>query len=187
MREKILDTAYDIFCKKGYFNTTTNEIAKTAQVSIGSVYFYFKDKEAILLAVQERYNAAFMEAYNDAMQDMQQDIDDPGEWFIKLLERLIVLHRQSLEFNRELQELRKSVPQVAEMVNRHRGNIKQNLSEFMNSHREQITVHDIEAAILIALNIVNSTIDQVVFNTNDVDDQRIIRAGAEAVTKYLMG
>ena len=54
MREKILDTAYDIFCKKGYFNTTTNEIAKTAQVSIGSVYFYFKDKEAILLAVQER-------------------------------------------------------------------------------------------------------------------------------------
>lgn len=43
-KEKILGSALALFCKKGYYQTTTNEIAQRAQGSIGIRYSYFQDK-----------------------------------------------------------------------------------------------------------------------------------------------
>lgn len=186
MKQKILDTAYELFCKKGYFNTTTNEIAKAAKVSIGSVYFYFKDKDSILLEILRRYNESFTAVYNNGIQGLQPDFDNPSRWFSEFMECLIALHRKSVDFNRELQELRRSIPQVDEMFQRHNKNLRQEILDYMSRYREKVTVHDLEAAAIVTFNIVNSTVDQVVFCENDLDDERIIHAGAEAVCKYLM-
>ena len=54
-KEKIVSAAYQLFCEKGYYNTTTNEIAQVANVSIGSLYSYFKDKDTIFLEILERF------------------------------------------------------------------------------------------------------------------------------------
>ena len=51
----ILDTAADLFAEVGYEATTTNAIADRAGISIGSLYRYFPDKDAILKALSERY------------------------------------------------------------------------------------------------------------------------------------
>lgn len=45
------------FTKKGYYNTTTAEIAKFAGVSTGIVYSYFKDKKDIFLQSLDLYFA----------------------------------------------------------------------------------------------------------------------------------
>ncbi len=52
-REKILDTAMQVYAKKGYHNATVDEIAKSAGVSVGTAYRYFKDKKELLLATLE--------------------------------------------------------------------------------------------------------------------------------------
>ena len=51
----ILDTAADLFAQVGYESATTNAIAAQAGISIGSLYRYFPDKEAILRALANRY------------------------------------------------------------------------------------------------------------------------------------
>ncbi|KOF55660.1 MULTISPECIES: TetR/AcrR family transcriptional regulator [Clostridium] len=48
-KERIISAANNLFIEKGYFNITTAEIAKTAGLSTGTVYAYFKDKKNILL------------------------------------------------------------------------------------------------------------------------------------------
>lgn len=53
--EVILDAAERSFAKIGYEATTTNAIALLAQTSIGSLYQFFPNKEAILRAVADRY------------------------------------------------------------------------------------------------------------------------------------
>ena len=50
-REKILLVAARIFGKYGFQKTTIDEIARTAHKAKGSVYYYFKSKEALFLAV----------------------------------------------------------------------------------------------------------------------------------------
>ena len=50
-REKILLVAARMFGKYGFQKTTIDEIARTAHKAKGSVYYYFKSKEELFLAV----------------------------------------------------------------------------------------------------------------------------------------
>src|ERR1700744_2190440 len=47
VREEILDTARDLFIKKGYNNVTIREIAHQIEYAPGTIYLYFKDKAEI--------------------------------------------------------------------------------------------------------------------------------------------
>ena len=51
----ILDAAGDLFASVGYEAATTNAIAEKAGISIGSLYRYYPDKDAILKELAERY------------------------------------------------------------------------------------------------------------------------------------
>lgn len=51
----ILDTAAELIAKEGYETLTTNAIAERAGISIGSLYRYFPDKEAILRGLAIRH------------------------------------------------------------------------------------------------------------------------------------
>jgi len=50
-KEKILIVAARLFGKYGFKKTTVDEIANTAHKAKGSVYYYFKSKEELFLAV----------------------------------------------------------------------------------------------------------------------------------------
>lgn len=54
MVERLLDATAATLCERGLEDTTTNHIAETAGVSIGSLYQYFPDKEALLDALMAR-------------------------------------------------------------------------------------------------------------------------------------
>jgi AcrR family transcriptional regulator len=53
--ESILDASADVFAERGYDAATTEEIARLAGTSIGSVYQFFPNKLAIFNAVALRY------------------------------------------------------------------------------------------------------------------------------------
>lgn len=53
--KQILDVAEQLFLEIGYEATTTRAIAARAEVSVGSLYQFFPDKEAILKALAIRY------------------------------------------------------------------------------------------------------------------------------------
>lgn len=57
MVESIVEATTRVLLKEGYEACTTNRVAKAAGVSIGSLYQYFPDKEALVVAVMERYQA----------------------------------------------------------------------------------------------------------------------------------
>jgi AcrR family transcriptional regulator len=52
---RILDEAARIFDDLGYHATTTNAVADAAGVSVGSLYQYFPNKDALLVALAERH------------------------------------------------------------------------------------------------------------------------------------
>jgi len=53
--ERILDAATRIFHEQGYAGATTNDIADEANLSIGSLYQYFPNKDAVLVALTKRH------------------------------------------------------------------------------------------------------------------------------------
>lgn len=53
-RQKIMDSALDVFARRGYRDAAMDEIAIAAETSKGGVYFHFPSKQAIFLALLER-------------------------------------------------------------------------------------------------------------------------------------
>jgi len=48
-----LDTARKLLFKKGLDATSMNQIARNAELSVGTLYLYFKNKESLFAALQE--------------------------------------------------------------------------------------------------------------------------------------
>lgn len=59
--QKILDTAEPMFYNQGYRQTTIQDIVKELGVATGTVYYYFRSKEAILEALIQRRMNYFLE------------------------------------------------------------------------------------------------------------------------------
>lgn len=76
-KDRIIDTGFDLICKKGYYNINTAEIAKEAGVSTGIVYQYFKDKYDILIEGLEKHgsNIFFPILKNKDIKFKKKDFD----------------------------------------------------------------------------------------------------------------
>lgn len=57
MRQRLTAAARRLFAEQGYEATTLQQIVSQAQTSVGNCYFYFANKEALLLAVAEQFRS----------------------------------------------------------------------------------------------------------------------------------
>jgi AcrR family transcriptional regulator len=65
--ERILDAAARLFDERGYRGTTTNHVAEAASVSVGSLYQYFPNKDALLVALARRHLHESAAAFADRL------------------------------------------------------------------------------------------------------------------------
>jgi AcrR family transcriptional regulator len=80
----ILDTAADLLVTGGAEAINTNALADRAKISVGSVYQYFSNKEAILTALGERY---MQQLSSNTVAALQQDVS--GLDFAAIVDRTI--------------------------------------------------------------------------------------------------
>ena len=72
---RILDAATRIFHEQGYTDATTNDIADEADVSVGSLYQYFPNKDALLVALTQRHIATTTTDLTNLLLDLPRDSD----------------------------------------------------------------------------------------------------------------
>lgn len=85
--EQILDAAEAVFAEVGVDAATTNAIAERAGASMGSLYHFFRDKDAIVLAVGRRFAERIRERNASAMS-----LDDLHASLPVLFDRIIGTH-----------------------------------------------------------------------------------------------
>jgi AcrR family transcriptional regulator len=69
MVERILDAATRVLATHGYAQMSTNRVAEEAEVSVGSLYRYFGDKDEIIAELQARASSGIIEELTAAMTD----------------------------------------------------------------------------------------------------------------------
>ncbi|MCB2356508.1 TetR/AcrR family transcriptional regulator [Clostridium estertheticum] len=185
-KEKILEAALQLFCKKGYYKTTTNEIARVANVSIGSLYSYYKDKDTIFLEILDGYNKTFIKAYDELKRNMDIEKMDPKAWLQRFIMNMIDVHETSKELNKEINILCYTMTEVATVMETQHEEVRQLTLDYFYLYKDDIKVKDIEAAAIVSFNLISSVVDQIVFGKNEIDKERILQAGVDAVYKFLM-
>jgi AcrR family transcriptional regulator len=65
-RQAILDTATRLFAENGFHNTSTQEIAETAGVAHGTLFYHFKNKEGIIYEIFKHAGAFYTSRLQEA-------------------------------------------------------------------------------------------------------------------------
>ncbi len=73
--EQILDTTAELLAKVGVDDLTTILIAKSLNISVGSLYHYFPNKIAILYALAQRW----LNEINEALDDIETNMPEREE------------------------------------------------------------------------------------------------------------
>ncbi len=76
-KEEILEKAVELFNEKGCINTSTRHIADTLKISVGNLYYYFKNKEEIIIAIYEE----FMKILSGQLTTVKDGIDTPFDFY----------------------------------------------------------------------------------------------------------
>lgn len=87
-REQLLKAARELFHKKGYRETTTEEIARRARLTKGALYHHFKNKEEVLyeliVDISRRRRERFLGRATDQIcpsKVLKMLLADEDEWF----------------------------------------------------------------------------------------------------------
>ncbi|RJQ80742.1 TetR/AcrR family transcriptional regulator [Pseudonocardiaceae bacterium YIM PH 21723] len=89
-RATVLRTAIHAFAARGYYGTTTTEVAKEAGISQPYLYRLFPDKEALFVAVIEHCSLRMRECFADAAatasgSDPASALDALGDAYARLI------------------------------------------------------------------------------------------------------
>jgi len=82
-RERLMETAIGMFAEKGYAGTSVREIVEQAGVSKPVLYYYFKSKEGLFLAILDQ-------AEDQQKQLLSEVLKSQGN----VLNRLLILYRR---------------------------------------------------------------------------------------------
>lgn len=74
-REKLLNAAYQLFAEKGYYNTNTKEIARSAGISVGNFYNYYEDKAGIYAELVRQYTDTSRENLKILLDELLKKMD----------------------------------------------------------------------------------------------------------------
>lgn len=74
-RQQIVDAAWACFARKGYHQTTMQDICQESGLSPGAIYRYFVSKEAILKAVYDRHREWTRDVLETARSEAQEPLD----------------------------------------------------------------------------------------------------------------
>lgn len=74
-RESILDAAERVFVREGYETSTMDQVASEAEVSKGTVYLYFENKDALRAAIGERWIATLIESLRPRLDAAGSGLD----------------------------------------------------------------------------------------------------------------
>ncbi|HEX4336137.1 MAG TPA: TetR/AcrR family transcriptional regulator [Polyangiaceae bacterium] len=72
-REELMDAAERIFLEKGIAATSVDEIVVAADVAKGTFYLHFESKDALLVALQQRFSRTFCDDLKAAMERKKPD------------------------------------------------------------------------------------------------------------------
>ena len=83
-RQRIVEAAEELFCRRGYNQTSFQDISEATNIPRGNFYYYFKTKEEILNAVID----ARVVELTALLTQFDNDISDPKERLLMFASRL---------------------------------------------------------------------------------------------------
>jgi len=181
--DSILDATARLLKHAGFAGMTTNAVAEKAGVSIGSLYQYFPNKEALVSALIERHcdemNAAILaELTNVANLPIAQGAR-------AVIELTFSAHAIDPALHRVLTE---QVPRIGKLAKlRELDNISHRMvAGLLAARRDELAIRDVELAAFVLVSAIESIVHRsALLYPDKLKDPRLLDEATLLVTRYL--
>ena len=184
--QALLDATARVLTKEGYDRASTNRIAATAGVSVGSLYQYFPNKEALVAALVARHNREMLDLLRGALKEVASL--DLAAAIAKLVRAAVDAHRVDPALHRVFDE---QVPRMGQLakIEALQGETFRLVRSYLEGRRKEIAVRDLDAATSILVTTVEALTHQFVIHKPEARDgerDRFIDEVTRLVVGYLM-
>ena len=178
----LLDAAAQVIVERGLDNLTTNHVAEAAGVSIGSLYQYFGDKDALVEALLQRHAAELLAVVDGRLRALiDADAREITRGILEAVFDVVENDPCRRELTRHWDRLRTRSTFRA---------LEQHMTEacrvYLLRHHEQYQVENLPAALFVAINSLHYTVAYYLSLESPVlQRSEIIGALADMLGAYL--
>ena len=182
-KQRIKNAALKLMSEKGYFSTSSNEIAKEAGVSVGTFYSYFKDKKALYAElVDDIYSAVLAPIDLNALPE-QLSIEETVGLYVSAVFKG---HEYQSDFQREIAALSEQSDEFRELEMVHKSNIKNIFSKLLMSYQKQLKPDDLETATYVILTTIEAVVHDTQFHNGGKNREAVIKELTAMIVNYLL-
>jgi len=168
----ILAAAAQVFTSRGYASTTTNHIAVRAGVSIGSLYEYFPNKDALLVALLEQHIREGEVILGRVALEAPGGASHVREMIGRFVRAMVELHARDRALHRVLFEEAPLPKRVRQQLAEVESRITARLEDYLRMHPD-VTARDPALAAAILVQTIEGLTHKLVVHGDppaDVDD-----------------
>ena len=155
----ILDATARILVERGFAAASTNAVAERAGVSVGSLYQYFPNKDALVSALRVRHGEQMMAAIQRALtKAMEATL---VEALAGLIEATVEAHRVDADLHRVLEEQLGSTDVDAQR-DEYTDVMEDRIVALLARHRDEISAPDLKLAAFMLMQAAHALIHAVV-------------------------
>jgi AcrR family transcriptional regulator len=180
-RQRILDSAAHVFAEYGYSAGTTNRIAGHAELSIGSLYQYFPNKDSILHALMDAHVDAGAKLLGERLSGgLPERLDDALRVFVRAT---IDNHRDNPRLHQVLFEEAPRAPAFLSRLHDLETLMVNAATGLLDEHPAVHTNGRLTARVVVAT--IESLVHRLIATPDPVDPQRLEDEIVVLLTGYL--
>ena len=183
--EAILTAAARILTTEGFEALTTNRVAAVAGVSVGSLYQYFPNKEALVRALCERHTQGVRDRIRARFQEAwERPVDEVAR---AVIQGMVEIRRHQPKLHQELLRLAPAVGGLNEL-HAVEHEVEQLLARFIESRPKEIAAADPAQAAFVVCHAVQACVHGAVLEKPDwLKQDRFVEELVALVVRYLRG
>lgn len=158
----ILDAAARVLATDGYDRTSTNRVAERAGVSIGSLYQYFPNKEALVAALIDEHRARALEVFLARACAVQAAPLAPAVRAI--VEAVVDVHELDPRLHRVLTEQVPRLGGLAKLLLDLDSRVSVVVRALLEARRAELGPRDLDAATFVVVHAVESLVHRAVLD-----------------------
>ena len=182
IKNKIKRAARELFSEKGYHNTSSNEIVKSAGVSIGAFYSYFSNKKALFIEILHEYNQ------NIIAQVPIVKLQDDGlrEMIEKYVLAVLEAHSYSPRLHREILAMAYGDDEVKEIVDCYEEMMVEQIAQLLNENLMLTKITDADHAAYLIFKSVEEVVHSIRVFARPCDEAALLRDLIDMVCSYVL-
>lgn len=183
----LLEATARILIREGFDKASTNRIAEVAGVSVGSLYQYFPNKDALVAALIDRHNQDVMQRIRD---ELAEAVAEPiAQGVRKLVAVAVKAHRIDPRLHRALSE---QIPRVGrlEKVEGFNRAYYALFKAYLESRQDEIRAVDMGLAAFVCVTSIEALTHTAVLHHKMVTDEAteaLVEEAERLVVGYLTG